>query len=333
MSKNRENSALHDSIMSAMRNLNRVGKSKHQAKQEAIKKAHDNGVFDMREIKTEGIYSSKTWGQYLEIGMKFADWMQEHHADADVRRISYAYKQGYCEEYVQERIDRGFSPYTIARDCSALAKICGVTSDDIYADRPSRSIRGITRSREYTEAGFKRDIKRYGDVVEFERIIGTRRVELQHVAASDFSFHADGSATCHLDGKRHETKGGKDRDIYIQPDNVDRLKTIIDATQKPADEPLFPYIPKNIDVHGIRAMYAGDLYNYLRRPYEAIEGKRDDVKPYRNRNKIYRTAPSVLENKKGGKFDRQALKTVSESLGHNRVQVISDHYTRFCKSY
>lgn len=329
MSKTKQ-TALHKSVISSMRELNNVGKSRHSAKLEAKKNATTSC---MKDVKINGIYGGNTYKTYMTAGLKFADWVQENHPNEDIRRLSYAYKNGLCKDYIQYRIDTGKSASTVQKECAALAKLCGVTSDDIYADRPKRHIADIQNSRDYTENSYKKDCDRYGDIVTFTRITGARRTEIPNIREKDISYKSDGSAVCHLDGREHNTKGGRSRDIYILPQNVPELKEIINKHSEDEKKPLFDTVPSHFNSHAVRAMYAGDYYNNIRRPYDSINDKREDIKPYHNRNKLYTSAPSILTTKNGNQYDRQALKTVSEALGHNRTQVISDHYLRFCKPY
>ena len=277
------------------------------------------------------IHSINTFEQYLECCYKYAEWLLVKHPEA--RKIKYAHEKGYDTEYIQTLIDKKLSASTIGRATAALAKLYGCTANDIHPNRPIRHEWDINRSREYTLEALERDKCKYPDMVNICLATGVRRCELMRLKPKCF-IEKVGKMICHLDGKDQNTKGGKTRDIEILDENVPVVKEILAKYNQ--DDIMFPEVPQHLDVHAIRAIYAGNFYNSIARKLEDIPSdervmlkhpKRDFSRP----GKLRTSVPAILTKRNGKKYDRSAMVRVSESLGHNRWDVISGHYLRFCK--
>ena len=90
---------------------------------------------------------------------------------------------------------------------------------------------------------------------------------------------------------------------------------------------MFAQVPDRLHPHAIRAMYAGDLYNAVARS-EIAKDERIFIKDKKTGE--MKSVPAILRKRDGRKFDRAAFLRVSRSLGHNREDVVSVHYSRFC---
>lgn len=317
MKKKKKYTPLEHAVISSFGNLNRVGTSKHQIKQEIYKKTG-------KHLPSPYIHGASTFDQYIKIGRQYARWLNETHSDAYT--LSYAKKKGYTREYIQMRIDAGQSASTIAKVTCALAKLYRCTSKDIHPNRPERKEEDIKNSRGYTYDDYERDKEKYGNIVEIARMTGLRKCELPYITRDCFDFRNNDVIYCHINGKKHNAKGGRNRRIEILPKHRERLQEILQEYEP--GKKMFPQVPDRLHPHAIRAMYAGDLYNAVARS-EIAKDERIFIKDKKTGE--MKSVPAILRKRDGRKFDRAAFLRVSHSLGHNRVDVVSIHYSRFCK--
>lgn len=313
--------------------LNGIGTGKMAAREVERRKrrleAEANGQPAPTNVASPKIHSIQTMKQYQYESKRFADWVVENHPDVD--RLAYAHKMHYDREYIQQMIDRGLAPSTIAHATSALAKLFRCHAGDIHDNRPMRRYQDFTRSRGYNEAGYAKDVRKYGDIPQLCRCTGVREIELEHLYPECFLTDSEtGMLFLHLDGKRQQTKGGKTRDVVILPEKQETVRNIL--AHYPAGKLLCPAAPSHLDIHGIRSLYATDYYNAIARDPKSIpkaERMKRKHPAVDATGKIRTTVPMVYTRRwDGKKFDRAALITVSESLGHHRDDVVVHSYLR-----
>lgn len=171
-------------------------------------------------------------------------------------------------------------------------------------------------------------------MAEICRMTGLRREELGNIKKRNFLEDDSGRLRGHLNGHTENTKGGRDRDIYVLDRHQVRLREILEGVKSDDDDVMFPVVPNGWDIHGIRSLYAMDYYNAIARDIDSIpknervplpRPKKDNSRP----NKIRTDAPAVYRRRwDGKKFDRVAALEVSKSLGHSRVDVVILNYLR-----
>lgn len=246
------------------------------------------------------IYSYSTLHTYIKHCKYFTSWCKEEYGCRTLEQC-----RPHAAEWIEQRIEEGKSSYTIKLEAAALGKLYGVPFRDLgIKTTPERKRADITRSR--TEA--KRDKhfseERNSDLVDFCRSTGLRRREVAAVRGCDLRM-INGEYYIHV----RNGKGGKERDVLILDSSV--VDFVQDRRKEAPGRPLFAYVSSNADIHGYRAEYAQRLYNRIARPIEEI---------------------SVAEryycrgDKKGIVYDRDAMLAVSRMLGHNRINVIAEHY-------
>jgi integrase len=198
---------------------------------------------------------------------------------------------------------------------SALTKLYQTTSDEFGKTR-SRMRQDITRSRGKKDTILSpktgKEIKNPNalhfseknnkEIVDFARATGLRRSELGWVRGTDLVFEK-GEACLHIIGK-----GGKERLAVI---NGPHSKEIIERCESAGRNLLFPKVPKGMDVHKYRAMYAVDLYKQFAKPADKLV-----------KGAIYK----CRGEKEGIIYDKDAMKIVTKNLGHNRISVIASNY-------
>lgn len=245
----------------------------------------------------EGIYSFKTFKVYLEQCVYFADYCKGVHGCRYLEEC-----RQYADEYLQKRIDNGNSPYTLHLIRSALCKLYGDTSKD-YMELPQRKRQDITRSRGQAVRDRHFSEESHKDLVSFCKATGLRRHELKQLKGMDYTFHSQDLYIIVNRGK-----GGKYREVYVLPENVDQ---VLELMQSAADGFVFPDVPNGADIHSYRAIYATAYYKRIARPVFRIP----------SHERYY-----CRGDRRGTILDKKAMLQVSRALGHNRVSVIAGHY-------
>ena len=302
------------------------GTSKHQARADKLQSGSKR--------KSSGIlHADRTIDGYADIAKRYARWMATEHPDC--RKLIVAHKRHYDREYIQAQIDKGLKAATIKTYTAALAFLHKCNMDDVHSNRPMVRTQDATRSRAYSEATYYNQLRyrrkhgedQVADIMQICRMAGLREDEAEQVRPSNFRFEAE-KTVCHLSGNNDSknigageqtvwTKGGRERTIEILPRYTGQLCEILSRYE--TDERICSKIPDRIDVHGIRSMYACELYQAYARPVEEIPVKERTTKNGKDCPSRYRDAQGMV-------WDRRALLRVSASLGHSRSSVVVQNY-------
>ena len=279
----------------------KFGQSKHEAKQKAIKEAHERGE---RFTAMSGIYSYTTQNCYIEEADRFARWVVSNFNCKTAKSA----KQ-YVRNYIKKDIGRGLSPWTIHTRAFALASAFKCPVRDFGVDLPKRERRLITRSRLHTRSDEQTLAPKYEKLRQFARATGARRGGLEKLRANDLRERAGGGLEIHL-----LEKGGKHRWARVNPNSEAIVREYFDrARERGEDELVFPKgtLSNRVDIHACRAEYARDMYSV----YESENCENGILYICRN-------------ERKGEIYDKGILMLVSRDLGHSRCDVVVNHYMR-----
>lgn len=244
------------------------------------------------------IYSYSTMSNYMDASVRFARWAKETYGCRDLQSA-----EKYTGEYLQHRMDSGRSAWTVRRDAAALAKLYQKGTGDLGAVLPKRSRADVTQHRGSVSAG-KFSEARNKDLVDFCRSTGLRRHEVGALRPEDVQQRPDGSVFVHV----NSGKGGKARIVQAlnsRPAEIAAARSCGSGSGK-----LFDNIPCRAPIHAYRREYAQELYRQLARPIGSL-----------SKSEVYRCRKDMG----GVSFDKQAMKTVSEMLGHNRLDVMTTY--------
>lgn len=249
------------------------------------------------------IFSWNTYRAYYKHAAYFLRWAKANHKCKTIQEC-----QHYADEWIQTRIDKGLSAYTIKLEVAALSKLYGNTAND-YIETPKRLRQNITRSR----GAAKRDAffseSKNADLVEFCRSTGLRRAELKALTGDKLIKDADGNYRILVNKM---SKGGKPRQALI----IGNVAKIVSMMKAAGTGKVFERIPSNADIHSYRADYATSIYEMNARPIAEILRT--------NRHDVY----FCRKDRKGKWFDKHAMLLASQNLGHNRISVVGEHYLR-----
>lgn len=254
---------------------------------------HQDKKIDLTERK---IYSWNTYKSYLQQCCQFARYCRDNH---------HCKNLADCRQYVKEWMEsrKDLSAYTLKLSASALSKLYRESIEElgITTKRAARS--EITRSRGTVKRDAHFSEQKNADFVEFCRSTGLRRSEITKLRG-DQLIERDGQYYICITGK-----GGRYREAPV----CGNVELVIGKMKEAGTEKVWKKIPSNADIHSYRADYATRIYSKYARPIEEIPRKERYI---------------CRRDKVGTIYDRQAMLIASQALGHNRIDVIGQHYLR-----
>lgn len=268
------------------------------------------------KVPMDKIYCYTTLVLYIRIWTYFWAYLR---ANAYKHR-SIGALTTYLQWYADYLWDMGYSAWTIKTRVSAVKKGLGI--DTVIWTAP-RHRKDIHRSRGHANDQYlRRKAKKHRCIVLFCICVGLRkRKELKHVHGSDLIVR-NGKAYIHV----RKGKGGQARYVEIIGSQTEiniiiaMCKNAVKAARKKAeatgilgenDDLLFPFVPGDLDVHALRAIYACRAYLHVARSIDIIP----DEDQYHFRFDM------------GGLVtDVKAMMYATEQLGHHRIGVIAGNY-------
>lgn len=235
--------SLFHQLLISMRDQERFGYSKFEAKQKAIAKAHSQGKSGFG-VAPEGIYSVVTFAGYRQVAHQFATWCTKNGYARTMDDAKF-----WVPLYIAERICMGKSAWTIQRDRSALRKIFRDPELASEVEVPKRRLKDIKRSRRAVKMDQYFNPNKYPDLIDFCTATGLRRHELIAIFPEDIRWR-DGKLIAFV----RQGKGGKPREVTVMAGMENRVLEIIEG--RPLDKPLFPKVPTKMDVHSYRREYS-----------------------------------------------------------------------------
>lgn len=280
-----------------------IGDSKHKDKEAGRAKG------DVRSVTKEKIYSWSTYRSYLKHAIYFVNDCKKRYGCKTVESC-----RCYVDSWLKSRFN--LSPYTLALEKSALAKLYGCSTTDFVKTAP-RLRSGITRSRGKKVRDKHFSEARNADFVAFCKSTGLRRRELELLTGDKLVYQ---NSTPYILVDRG-SKGGRRRYSPIIGD----IDKIVRMMKKAGKGKVFEKVPTGADIHSYRADYATAIYKKYARPIKDIPcdyinkqtGKHYQSEVYHCRG-----------DRKGVKLDKRAMLMASRALGHNRISVVGEHYLR-----
>ncbi len=267
-----------------------IGQSRHEAKKEAKKEGKQTPA---------GIYSWYTYNTYKKHCIYFAEWCKKTYG---CKSIEGAKK--HIQDYLDYRIGKGLSAWTIKMEASAIAKMFGSSTSDLKLITPDRKREDIKRSRKDCKHDKHISKEKHKDIIDFCKGCGLRRHELAQLKTENIKILGEYVYVEVLQGK-----GGKRRTVEVLPEYREHIESYYNDEN--IGEYIFKEIPQNLDIHSYRASYACELYKSLERPLDSLIREQ----------KYY-----CKGDMKGNVYDKKAMLKVSKMLGHNRINVIASNY-------
>jgi integrase len=254
------------------------------------------------------IHSIATYDKYKDICIKFGKWAKLEYGVKSLKELKEK-RSFYARKYLEHK-KRGFdSPYSLRLYGSAIAKLFRCNGSDFGFDYPKRTREVIERSRKERFHDTELSVVNNIDVINFGRYTGLRRKELALLKPEQIKQDKNGNVYLEINKKKYgpQSKGGRDRIVYVLEKGKEHVLRMKDKAAN--NETVFKKVNNRIDEHSLRREYAQNYYNFL------FKNLGENIKyDYMTRDGTNR------------KFVRKVLRTVSNSLGHNRLDVIVKHY-------
>ena len=244
----------------------------------------------------EKIFSYGTMKKYKQIAKDFSKFCDSN--NPGLRRRKDVIK--YIDPFLQSLKDRDCSAWTQQTARSALTKIFDKDYSTIKLDMKER--RMIIRSRLDTPNARHFSEAKNADLVNFCQNTGLRRSELESLRPKQL-FKKGDQYILQVKGK-----GGKIRDVMILNNDARVIEKILNT---PKGELVWGRVHSAANIHGYRGDYAKRLYEKYARPITSLKA-----------SEIY----SCRKELAGVKYDKKAMRIVSNNLGHNRIDVIATNY-------
>ena len=333
---------LHQQAYERLSTMLRAGERKSK------KEAMANGT------AKDKIFSYGTYDTYWKQTKYFIRWVNRNHPKCTT--LSKA--REYVNEWLELRAEctgkngKPLSAYTNHTETAAMNKLFGISRDDPNRFLPpKRERQNITRSRTEAERDKHFSESNNAELINFCRGTGCRRDALTKLTSDDlWTRERMESVLGKLQGKASPETGSlildlkdaldvfpdQDTFIYHRKDKGGKYRFApIAGNHKGAiirrfretlpRKKVWEYVHNAADIHGYRGDYARTLYKHYARNIEDI--------PYdkvnRGTGKRYQSQVYVCRKDEAGKkLDKAAMRKVSKALGHNRIDVVANHYLR-----
>jgi integrase len=305
------------------------GQSKHQAKQEARAELAKQGLSATSDKLAErtAIYSYETASKYKDTWHSLCNYAKQEFGVKDITKLESHHIQAYLESRISDNIKYS----SFQRECAALSKFEQTLNkfaqehgDKYGAYKTEFNFRDTINSvREVAKETLSRDIKDRGFENAREVINNISRPESKIAASVQYEGGARISEACYIKenqlkgyvidkvtgeekGVIHldNTKGGKERDIFVSKDTYQKLEQ---------------YINQHGEFKLSKNTYSHDVNNAAKAAGEKVH----DTHSFRY-NFAQERYNQYLEN---NYTHEQTLQSVSWEMGHERAD-ITLHYLR-----
>lgn len=313
-----------------------------QAFGESKRRDKEQGLTD------DKIYSFSTYRAYQRQAGYFVKYVEEKYPDC--KTLKNARK--YVNEWLGGLVDEGKSAWTVSLAAKALGKVYSIKpGDKDYFTPPARCREDIQRSRGEAVRDKHFSVTNNAELINFCTGTGLRRREVASVKSEDLLSRKDIEKKIKtLEGKITRSgkedmllsvfkdarlfneeyyvfvkkgKGGKLRVAPIIGPHKDEIVQRFQET--PKGQKVWLHVNTNADIHDYRSKYATSLYKSCARDMSVIPYDRVN----KGSGKKYQSDVYVCrKDEKGKRLDKKAMYITSKALGHNRINVIADHYLR-----
>lgn len=247
-------------------------------------------------ITIHKIYTWSTFQDYQKHACYFVKWCKKNYQCKTLDEC-----RPYANEWLTTRLV--LSPHTQKLEACTLAKIFDCTTEDFIKTAIRHRV-GITRSRKSAKRDKNFSETKNKEFIEFCKATGLRKKELKCLRGAQLVFRNGIYYIAVTSG----AKGGRYRESPI----ISNVDAIVTRMKEAGNGKVWSYVP-DMDVHSYRSDYCTEIYTTLARPLEKIPT-----------NERYHCRSDL----KGVCYDKRAMLITSRCLGHNRINIIAEHYIR-----
>lgn len=230
-----------------------------------------------------------------------ANWCRDNHNLRDLDKIDEQADE-LASLYLVDRMEQpDISAWTLYTERSALRIFFQDRELTDCIELPERKRENIKRSRHPAVRDRHINLDNWQHVIQFCLASGLRREELRDLHVRDVYIRPSDQR---LVVEVVNGKGGKQRKIPVFPGREEGVLSQVEG--KEPDSHVFNRVSSLLDIHSYRRQYAQDLYEHLSgRPLPPAEGRLQSAN-----------------------LDKKVALCVSHCLGHNRIDIIFQHYIR-----
>lgn len=273
-----------------------IGESRREAKQ-AMREATGIRTWSISDGK---IHSHGTRKDYQKQVLVFVNWVRTNYQIHRLEQLD-ARTEELVSCYLHHQMVNGASAYTVKAERSAFRLFFGNPKLARSVRLKKRKREAITQSRGIAKHDKHFQPANWQSHIRFALATGLRRSELRDLRIRDIFYDHDGTLMVHV----VNGKGGREREVCVLPGKEEDVLAVI--VGRDPDQHVFKSIPKHMDVHSYRRLFAQALYLCHAPGWEL---------------------PPATGRLKPSDYNRPAAEKVSMALGHSRVSVVLRHYIR-----
>jgi integrase len=272
-----------------------IGEKRRAAKAQAA--ARGEATFPFSDGRIHSFQTRKT---YQDAIMRFLRWCRASFGLNRLADIDVCAEELACA-YLEERIARRYSPWTLSTERSALRLFFQERTLAESVELPQRRSAHITRSRLPAQRDAHLQPAHWQSLIAFCQACGLRREELRDLRVRDVYVRRSDER---LVVRVVHGKGGKWREVPV----LDGQEEVVLAQvrHRPSDEHVFAHLPGHLDIHAFRRSYAKRLYEQL----AGVPLPQGDRPVHQH------------------EINREAALQVSTALGHARLEIVLLYYLR-----
>ncbi len=281
----------------------RISTSKKEAK---LLNSKDPDVKSGRKsLLYKEIFSFRTYRKYRDICCTFLRWCNE--LDPEIKHYSIC--RDFVGPYLKDCRNRGLSIKTTSNYRVALVKLYGFSPLDFNVKKLYG--RTVNVDEFYKYRYFSKDNAnwfKYERLTTFITCTGLRKNEIRNLMGTKLVFR-NGEYWIHV---CVGSKGGRKRYAKIIGSEEEKNK-IVKMMKEAGESKVFERIPDSYSYHILRSIYACRYIDLVASDTENIPEK------YRYHFK---------GEARGFCVDKRGMKEISNSLGHNRIEVIRNYFRK-----
>ena len=259
------------------------------------------------------IHTDRTLHNYAGSWSRFASFVATTTTAEDLKALEKSKNvDGWIDlvnHYLEHCKKTGLSAPTQSTYKAALAKVLGVSSTTFVAtDIRYRANKKNNRLKSNDDRMSAETNNRWFSIVS---ATGLRKNELKAITGDSLYQREDGRYYLKIIGKKHKTKGARDRWVPIITRDQQELERLVEEFKLAGKKRVFQ-VPTALKPHKYRAEYAKRLYLLVARDLKDIKNKKE---------KIF-----LRGELRGVVLDRKACLIVSRALGHNRPEEFQKSY-------
>lgn len=267
--------------------------------------------------KADGIHSIRTAETYRSVICSFGDYLKEQ----GIREISNIGREE-IRGYLDSRSDK--SAWTLTKDLSAINKVLGTEYTGKEMGLPIRHTALIRNNRGECHTHTS-DSERNAEAIRFVEATGIRRQSISTITPGQAVYGQSGQVVAF----NVVEKGGRERLCVVLEGEREWITNLVnERALNGLNTPMLNDVDHNANPHLFRAEYAQNLYVELLQAREEGKDYYDGLRSQIINEQNAERAQERYRHEVYKGYHLAVVAEVSQNLGHNRLDVVLNHYLR-----